>query len=73
MYMLYGEPEKTLSHETATGDGLGSNPRFGMVRRAITSDGITIFADLENGSCTISASRGRCSNPGSTVCGWRQY
>ena len=54
MYVLYGEPEKFLSQDSNSPTaGLGGNSVFGQVRRAITTDGVAIFADLENGRKTI--------------------
>jgi hypothetical protein len=51
MYILWGEPERVLGRRTATNTtgSLAANPAFGEVRRAITPEGIAMFADLENG------------------------
>jgi hypothetical protein len=49
MYVLWGEPDKILSQRTATGGDMSTNAQFGLVRRAITPDGVAIFADIENG------------------------
>jgi hypothetical protein len=52
MYVLYGEPEKFLSQGSGS-TGLGGSSQFGQVRRAIASDGVVVFADLDNGRQTL--------------------
>ena len=53
LYVLSGEPDKILGQRTATAAGLTASSQFGMVRRAISADGISLFADLQNGRRTM--------------------
>jgi len=52
-YVLSGEPDKLLGQGTGSGSGLTASSQFGMVRRAIAADGISLFADLQNGRRTM--------------------
>jgi hypothetical protein len=49
LYLLSGEPDKMLGQPSTSGTGLTASSQFGMVRRAISADGISLFADLQNG------------------------
>jgi hypothetical protein len=53
LYLLYGQPEKVLAQRDARGTGLTNNARFSLVNRAITSKGVGLFANLEDGRRAI--------------------
>jgi Protein of unknown function (DUF3352) len=47
MYLGWGQTEKFVGGGTA-GDGLTATSQFGLVRRAITPDGVAVYVDIEN-------------------------